>query len=96
MVRRAAVPVLGVLNKPDWETNVVRLRQPNGRAMLLHYDPALEPSISESFHKWIVGRMVVEEPENASLPKAPRRRRTLTRVEHVFELLDDVPKYLIP
>jgi predicted secreted protein len=95
MIRRPSVRVLGRLNKPDYEKRVVRLQPPRGRAMVLHYPRRLEPVIGESWRKWIVGFMAVEEPENPSLPKAPRRRRTITRIEEVYDDLHDIPEWLL-
>ena len=94
MLRLPPERIVGALNRPDWEERRVRLQPLHGGPKILYYDAELHDQVGAAWGKYVVGQMVVEEPENPSLPRAPRRVRTLVRIEHVYESADDIPSYL--
>jgi hypothetical protein len=96
MLTRPPVTVVGAVNRPDWAAQRVQLRTLQQRTMNLQYRPHLEDRIREAWHKYIVGDMVVEEPENPSLPRAPARIRTLTRIQGVYEDPEEIPRNYLP
>lgn len=90
MVRRSPAVIAGSIDRPDKGHGRVRLEQLQGGAMILNYAPGLEEKIREAWGKFIVGTMVVEEPENPSLPRAPQRIRTLTRISRIFDTEEEL------
>lgn len=91
MITKRGVPILGALDRPDHEKSLVKLQPVTGAPIILHFPPALEDGIRGAWGKYIAGTMTVAEPENPSLPRAPRRIRTLTRIDHVYETASQLP-----
>lgn len=95
MLTRPPVTVVGLLDRPDHEKARVKLTPREGSPRLLDFSPHLEDRIRDAWGRYIVGTMVLEEPSNPSLPRAPARRRTLMSIEHVVEDVDTLPDDLL-
>jgi hypothetical protein len=85
LIRQEPIPVSGFLDRPNKEHGLVKLSPLRGSPMLLHYEPEQEERIRNAWGRYIIGEMVVEEPENPSLPRAPSRVRHLQRIYRVVE-----------
>jgi len=92
MVRRSPTVVVGSIDRPDKGHGRVRMQPLQGGPMVLHYAPELQEKIREAWGKFIVGTMVVEEPENPSLPRAPQRIRILTRISQIFDTQEELTR----
>ncbi len=95
MVRRPAETIVGSLDRPAAADAVVRFQPLRGGPKLLHYRPAMREKIRADWGRYIVGSMVVEEPENPSLPRAPARVRHLVRIAQVYDRPEEIPGNLL-
>jgi hypothetical protein len=85
MVTGPRVQVIGQLDRPDHARRRVRLEPLRGGPMLLHYPAHLEERIRQAWTRYVTATIVVEQPENPSLPRAPARVRTLLSIDKVHE-----------
>lgn len=83
MVERTE-PFIGKLDRPFDEKGTVRIDPVRGGAMSAGYSPGLREDIREAWGKYVAGTLVVIEPENPSLPRAPRRSRYIRAIHHVY------------
>jgi hypothetical protein len=90
IVRRPPIVIVGSIDRPDKGHGRVRMQPLQGGAMMLHYEPNLQETIRQAWGKFIIGTMIVEEPENPSLPRAPQRVRSLTRISRIFDTEEEL------
>jgi len=84
--------VAGYIDRPVAQTGKVRLQPLKGGPMILNYPDRLQEQIRAAWGRYVDATIVVAEPENPSLPRAPRRERTLRRIHHVYDSPDDLPE----
>ena len=79
--------VIGYLDQPSHEARTVRLELLRGPTHSAAFGPRLEEKVRQAWGKYVACRIRIEEPENPSLPRAPRRRYRLTRIDRIFDAL---------